>query len=259
MVNQALNAGLDLVNARTNENPKNPIRLVRVGTVMRQVVAGVKYKFEVIAGPSMCLGGDVSEGKAKRWRMDQWMEQSLAYGNINSYGDAPDTMYPGGTPLLDESTGLLLDVHDYLAIQHPTRPWDSVCLVAPEDQRIYSMEVLDVPWRQPHYVLLNTDIPQDAVPTSSAVPPEFESKPSNSEKLDKDLAADKSAAGSNGSLSILAALAGVLVLVGAAFMFYQSRQGSAHSQVALEDTTEAEDVDLIKGAPLDSNFQKELM
>jgi len=53
-----------------------------------------------------------SQGKQ---RIDQW----LAEKNLNQYGDSQGTMYTGGTPLFNESTGQSLDRYVYLLQKFP--------------------------------------------------------------------------------------------------------------------------------------------
>lgn len=53
--------------------------------------------------------------------IDHWIE---AHG-LNKYGDPMHTMYTGGTPLFDETTGTSVDRYVYIVRQHPTRPWTS--------------------------------------------------------------------------------------------------------------------------------------
>src|ERR1051325_543518 len=48
-------------------------------------------------------------------RIDEW----IARNGLNSYGDPPDTMYPGGTPLFDERTGVVKDRYQYILDRHP--------------------------------------------------------------------------------------------------------------------------------------------
>ena len=47
----------------------------------------------------------------------------LAETQLNLYGDPPDTVYAGGTPLFDEETGKLLDRYTYLVQKFPEKPW----------------------------------------------------------------------------------------------------------------------------------------
>ena len=48
-------------------------------------------------------------------RIDEWIR-----GNgLNPYGDPQGTMYSGGTPLFDESTGITKDRYQYILEQHP--------------------------------------------------------------------------------------------------------------------------------------------
>ena len=43
--------------------------------------------------------------------------------NLDRYGDPADTIYAGGTPLLDEKTQKITDLYDYILRRHPNRPW----------------------------------------------------------------------------------------------------------------------------------------
>ncbi len=47
--------------------------------------------------------------------IDRW----LAERHLNEYGDPPDTMYAGGTPLFNEKTGETTDRVEYLVRKHP--------------------------------------------------------------------------------------------------------------------------------------------
>jgi hypothetical protein len=47
--------------------------------------------------------------------LDAW----LAGRGLNQYGDPPDTMYPGGTPLFDERTGQRKERAAYVLAKHP--------------------------------------------------------------------------------------------------------------------------------------------
>jgi len=50
-----------------------------------------------------------------RRRIDAW----IARNGLNSYGDPPGTMYAGGTPLFNESTGEAKDRYLYILERHP--------------------------------------------------------------------------------------------------------------------------------------------
>jgi hypothetical protein len=60
--------------------------------------------------------GDISE-KAK---IEKWIVDS----KVNEYGDPLDTLYAGGTPLYDESTGETMDRFDYIKKNYPGEPWN---------------------------------------------------------------------------------------------------------------------------------------
>ncbi len=47
------------------------------------------------------------------------LDAQLAKRGLNQFGDPPDTMYPGGTPLFDETTGKRTDREAYVFARHP--------------------------------------------------------------------------------------------------------------------------------------------
>lgn len=57
---------------------------------------------------------------SEKSRIDGWLRQS----GLNEYGDAPDTLYAGGTPLFVEVSQKLLDRYEYLEKKFPAKPWD---------------------------------------------------------------------------------------------------------------------------------------
>lgn len=59
--------------------------------------------------------------EAEKKKIDDWISKN----NLNKYGDAQGTMYPGGTPLFNEMTGKRTDVYDYIMKKHPDHPWDN--------------------------------------------------------------------------------------------------------------------------------------
>lgn len=61
-------------------------------------------------------GGISFEGK-------QQIEAWVVKNNLNQYGDPKDTVYIGGTPLFDETTGESIDRYEYIIKNHPDKPW----------------------------------------------------------------------------------------------------------------------------------------
>ena len=53
-------------------------------------------------------------------KADIWLMEK----GLNTYGDAKDTMYIGGTPLFNEMTGILIDRLEYLLEKFPDKPWE---------------------------------------------------------------------------------------------------------------------------------------
>lgn len=72
----------------------------------------------VLAGAisSFCVTG----GK-ERFLIECWLKEN----SLNPYGDPMDTVYAGGTPLFDETTGMYLDPDEYLYQKYPDKPWDT--------------------------------------------------------------------------------------------------------------------------------------
>jgi hypothetical protein len=58
---------------------------------------------------------------ATKARIDRWIKEN----GLNPYGDPPDTMYMGGTPLFDERTGQSRDKYEYILSKHPELKRDS--------------------------------------------------------------------------------------------------------------------------------------
>ena len=51
--------------------------------------------------------------------VDAWLKAE----GLNGFGDPKDTMYTGGSPLFDESTGERRDRYAYIRSRHPDEPW----------------------------------------------------------------------------------------------------------------------------------------
>jgi len=56
---------------------------------------------------------------SEKKQIDSWIKKN----NLNQYGDPVGTIYAGGTPLFDESTGQILDLYEYILKKHPDKPW----------------------------------------------------------------------------------------------------------------------------------------
>ena len=50
-----------------------------------------------------------------RRRIDEWLSDK----GLNEFGDPPDTVYMGGTPLFNEMTGESIDRYQYILNKHP--------------------------------------------------------------------------------------------------------------------------------------------
>jgi hypothetical protein len=48
----------------------------------------------------------------------KWIDDTIKRLGLNEYGDAPGTMYTGGTPLFNEMSGKTIDRYDYIISRH---------------------------------------------------------------------------------------------------------------------------------------------
>ena len=62
--------------------------------------------------------------KAEKINEKAKIEKWLVENKLNEYGDPMNTMYAGGTPLFDESTGETTDRYEYIMKKYPNRPWN---------------------------------------------------------------------------------------------------------------------------------------
>jgi len=72
-------------------------------------------------------GGDgpIPLSAEEKTHLSTWLQSEQQAGRVNPFGDPVQTMYMGGSPLFDESTGRIKELHDYVVEQHPERPWHS--------------------------------------------------------------------------------------------------------------------------------------
>ena len=52
------------------------------------------------------------------------IEKWIVDNKLNEYGDSADTLYAGGTPLFDETTGKTMSRWEYIKKKHPDKPWN---------------------------------------------------------------------------------------------------------------------------------------
>jgi hypothetical protein len=82
---------------------------------------GVTYTEEIIDSKdySSTESINLELPESERSQIEAWLEKN----GYNQYGDKPDTIYMGGTPLFDESKGTYIKLYDYLLKKYPTKPW----------------------------------------------------------------------------------------------------------------------------------------
>ena len=57
--------------------------------------------------------------KKEKAQINDWINKN----NLNQYGDPKNTIYSGGSPLFNESTGKTLDLYSYILEKYPNKPW----------------------------------------------------------------------------------------------------------------------------------------
>jgi len=57
--------------------------------------------------------------ESEKSQIEAWLEKN----GYNQYGDKVDTIYAGGSPLFNESTGKSILLYDYLVQKYPNKPW----------------------------------------------------------------------------------------------------------------------------------------
>lgn len=62
----------------------------------------------------------VAVPEKEKGKIDRWILKN----NLNPYGDPYTSVYTGGTPLFNETTGEKMDRYEYIIGQHPDKPWN---------------------------------------------------------------------------------------------------------------------------------------
>jgi len=57
--------------------------------------------------------------RKERKQIDQWLKDK----GLNQFGDNKSTVYTGGTPLFDESSGKTTDRYEHIVSRNPDKPW----------------------------------------------------------------------------------------------------------------------------------------
>jgi hypothetical protein len=87
------------------------------------VYNGVTYTEEIVTQPNDINpngeGINLDLPENEKSQIEAWLEEN----NYNQYGDKVDTIYAGGSPLFNESTGKSILLYDYLVQKYPNKPW----------------------------------------------------------------------------------------------------------------------------------------
>ncbi len=71
----------------------------------------------------------------------------ITANELNQYGDPLDTVYAGGTPLFDETTGETTPLYEYLVFNYPDKPW--IVVAQEPGQPIQQEPVIEAPSNPP--------------------------------------------------------------------------------------------------------------
>lgn len=77
----------------------------------------------VVLMQSTASPGAIPLSSTEHDHITQWLASEQSAGRLNDFGDPVDMMYMGGSPLFDEMSGEVTELHDYVARRHPHRPW----------------------------------------------------------------------------------------------------------------------------------------
>jgi uncharacterized membrane protein YvbJ len=101
--------------------PKTTVIIIGGGVLLGFVFVMMNYSvmsldktYTTATKTSHTTISDEEKAQIKQWIINE---------NRNSYGDRKGTIYIGGTPLFDESTGKYTDLYEYILQTHPDRPW----------------------------------------------------------------------------------------------------------------------------------------
>ncbi len=91
-----------------------PVAVI-VGALM--LISGIIAAVWIFGG--VAVGPVLDEEKPK---IEAW----IVWKGLNYVGDPKDMVYPGGTPLFDESKGEAQDRYEYIRSNHRDRPWNDI-------------------------------------------------------------------------------------------------------------------------------------
>ena len=86
------------------------VEKIKVGDIMKKVTVNIPGEKNQSTGLS-----DI-----EKQNIDLWIKKN----KLNQYGDPQGTMYTGGTPLFNESTGKKIDRYQYIFQKHSDHPWN---------------------------------------------------------------------------------------------------------------------------------------
>jgi hypothetical protein len=91
--------------------------LITFAAITYVAITLVNIDPEKVRNSNSPVSRTVSEREKKE--IDEWIIKE----NLNPYGEAYDTVYTGGTPLFNETTGEKKDRYLYIIEKHPDKPW----------------------------------------------------------------------------------------------------------------------------------------
>jgi hypothetical protein len=116
---------------------KNPKLIFSLGIIIFLIIGGLYVYFILLDNPKTTITNtektpnpekqnneskenlNLDLPEAEKSQIEAWLEEN----NYNQYGDKVDTIYAGGSPLFNESTGKSTLLYDYLVQKYPDKPW----------------------------------------------------------------------------------------------------------------------------------------
>jgi len=84
-------------------------------------ISSTKKVALIFPGSNIVAPGDLLSAQEKN-KIESWISKN----GLNQFGDPQDTVYTGGTPLTNSTTGASIDRFDYIISKHPERPWNKI-------------------------------------------------------------------------------------------------------------------------------------
>lgn len=107
---------------RFGDQPNTVYKEGPLKTGTGQIIYTSRFEYILAKHPDRPWKSSLDTSNQDKIAIDAW----IVANGLNTFGDAADTVYAGGTPLFNEATGKTVDRYQYIITKHPTKPWNTV-------------------------------------------------------------------------------------------------------------------------------------